>query len=492
MANIFSLYGSIFIDNKKANESIDTTNKKAKLSKENFTEVSNKCGELSKKMAVGFAAGVAAITGLVEGTKDYRNAVNGLDTAFQNNNLSSELARDTYKELYGVLGDTDKAKESAQFLALMADNEKELAEWTNACTGIYSQFGDALPIESLTEAANETAKVGKVTGSLADALNWIGISEEEFNAKLQACNSESERENLIRSTLNEAYSNSADLYRENNESLIQNNESQVTLTESTARLAEVFEPLIAKGKEVLANVLVKITPVMQFIIDNINIIGPLILSVWLTITGLGMVNKIKNLGLTLKTFFTFISANPIVLIVGAIIAVILLLIFNWDKCKAAIKVGVDFIVNGFISLKNKTSEIFNGIKSVILNIMNGIVSAVKFPINLIIGGLNTFIRGINKVKIPNWVPGVGGKGINIPLIPRLRKGLNYVPYDDMPALLHKGERVLTAREAKAYKEENGAKKVVNNVVINITTSKIDEKEADRIVELVNLKLGEAY
>ena len=50
-----------------------------------------------------------------------------------------------------------------------------------------------LPIEGMIESANETAKVGEVTGSLADALNWVGISEDAFNEKLAACSSESER-----------------------------------------------------------------------------------------------------------------------------------------------------------------------------------------------------------------------------------------------------------------------------------------------------------
>ena len=44
------------------------------------------------------------------------------------------------------------------------------------------------------------------------------------------------------------------------------------------------------------------------------------------------------------------------------------------------------------------------------------------PINYIIDALNSFISGINKIKIPDWVPAVGGKGINIPKIPKLAQG----------------------------------------------------------------------
>jgi hypothetical protein len=97
----------------------------------------------------------------------------------------------------------------------MTTNEKELAEWTTICEGVYATFGDSLPIEGLTEAANETAKVGQITGSLADALNWAGVSEDEFNAKLEACNTEAEREALIRETLIGLYDEAAANYEEN-------------------------------------------------------------------------------------------------------------------------------------------------------------------------------------------------------------------------------------------------------------------------------------
>ena len=53
---------------------------------------------------------------------------------------------------------------------------------------------------------------------------------------------------------------------------------------------------------------------------------------------------------------------------------------------------------------------------------------------------------MNKIKIPDWVPGVGGKGFNIPTIPRLKTGIDFVPGDYFPAYLDYGERVLTQQE----------------------------------------------
>ena len=95
-----------------------------------------------------------------------------------------------------------------------------------------------MPIEGLTEAANETAKVGDLTGSLADALNWAGVNEEEFQAKLDACNTEAEREALIRETLTGLYKDAADSYEKNAAGILAQNEAQAKMTEAMAKLGE--------------------------------------------------------------------------------------------------------------------------------------------------------------------------------------------------------------------------------------------------------------
>ncbi len=133
---------------------------------------------------------------------------------------------------------------------------------------------------------------------------------------------------------------------------------------------------------------------------------------------------------------------------------------------------VQVVKNIFMSIIDFIKNVFTGnwrgawknVKNIFSNIISGIANVFKFPINLIIDGMNAFIKGLNKLKIPRWVPGVGGKGLNIPLLKKLRVGMEYVPYDDMPALLHKGERVLTADEAKDYQEITSA--VTNNETTN--------------------------
>ena len=107
---------------------------------------------------------------------------------------------------------------------------------------------------------------------------------------------------------------------------------------------------------------------------------------------------------------------------------------------------VDFIVGVFTGNWKKA---WNGVKSAFKNIIDGIVGIFKFPINLIIDGINAFISGLNKIKIPDWVPAVGGKGINIPKIPKLARG----GIIDQPTLAVVGE---AGKEAVMPLENNTA------------------------------------
>lgn len=80
---------------------------------------------------------------------------------------------------------------------------------------------------------------------------------------------------------------------------------------------------------------------------------------------------------------------------------------------------LDFITGIFTGNWERAWE---GVKTIFSNIASGLGNIFKAPINFIISIINGFIRGLNKIKIPNWVPAVGGKGINIPEIPKLAHG----------------------------------------------------------------------
>lgn len=221
---------------------------------------------------------------LDEATEEYREAMGKLNTAFETAGFSTETAKEAYQGFYNVLGDTDTATEASQLLAQLVEGEKDVAKWTEVAAGVYGTFGDALPIEGLIEAANETAKTGKVTGVLADALNWIGISEDEFNKSLEENITSGDRARLIMETLGMAYRDAAESFYENNEALIASREAQSELDESMAKvgeavsnvktaLLETFGPMLADMLDVGARAFNALVQPIKAIGDLLSWLG---------------------------------------------------------------------------------------------------------------------------------------------------------------------------------------------------------------------------
>ena len=126
---------------------------------------------------------------------------------------------------------------------------------------------------------------------------------------------------------------------------------------------------------------------------------------------------------------------------------------------------IDFIKNVFTG---NWKAAWQNVKDIFKNIVDGLGNIFKAPLNFIIDGINGFLGGLNKIKIPDWVPAVGGKGFNIPKIPRLKVGMDYVPRDFFPAFLDEGEWVLTKEEANLLRSLGGLEGMVG--MLNKNTS----------------------
>ena len=184
------------------------------------------------------------VLSLDSATEEYRVAQGKLNTAFEAAGLNVDVANQAFTDFYKILGDIDTAAEASQLLASLARNEEDVAKWTQIAAGVYGTFGDALPIEGLIEAANETAKTGKVTGVLADALNWAGESEDAFNDSLSLLSDEGKRAELIMNNLGIIYGETGDVFRENNEAIMESREANLRFQESMSRLAESIQPFL--------------------------------------------------------------------------------------------------------------------------------------------------------------------------------------------------------------------------------------------------------
>lgn len=239
-------------------------------------------GVMTKLLDLAIQA-AQAIWNLDEATEEYRESMAMLNTAFETAGFSQEAATEAYRGFYRILGETDTATEASQLLAQLATSSEDISKWVDIAAGVYGTFGDALPIEGLIEAANETAKTGEVTGVLADALNWVGISEDEVNDKLSQFVDTTSRAKYLTELLGTAYQQTADTFYENNASIMEARDAQADLDETTAvlgesignlktKLMEAFGPAIIEIVNALASAIEAITPLLEgiaFVIGTI-------------------------------------------------------------------------------------------------------------------------------------------------------------------------------------------------------------------------------
>ena len=116
---------------------------------------------------------------------------------------------------------------------------------------------------------------------------------------------------------------------------------------------------------------------------------------------------------------------------------------------------INWIKSGFSKVADFIKTTFNNVKSFISNIFSTIGGIIKAPINGVIGLINGVLKKLNKIKVPDWVPGLGGKGVNFPMIPKLATGTNYIAREGL-AYLHEGEAVVPKKYNPALGGNTGA------------------------------------
>lgn len=230
-----------------------------------------------KKMLVGGAvvAGLKAtsdaIIGIVDETEEYRKIMGTLETSSQAAGYTAEQTAESYEYLYGVLGDTQTAATTVANLQAIGLAQGDLRGMIDSVIGAWATYGDSIPIDGLAEAVNETIQAGKVTGTFADVLNWAGVSEDEFNAKLAAANDSAERAQIVLNQLaNQGLPETGKAWRDANEDVVAYNESQMKLDEAMGQLGETLAPVAAGLKDVFAEGVYAAADAVAWLIEKIQ------------------------------------------------------------------------------------------------------------------------------------------------------------------------------------------------------------------------------
>ena len=414
---------------------------------------------------ISVAALAASIGELVSVTNEFQEDMGKLSVAAQQNNVATDAANGAYRDMVGILGETDQSVEAVNHLfALCGENTQALSDWTNIASGVYATFGDSLPLEGLTEAANETAKVGQVTGPLADAINWaseaavqqgVALSgnqaaidaynsaladgatqEDAFNAALAACNTEQERAQLITDTLNGVYAEAGAQYQQTNADVIAYRQSQSDLTAAMSSLGQAFMPIVTGLTNVATMLLSGVQPAVQWFVTNLPIIAPILAGIVTTIGLLAVVLNASTIATTAQTVATnaaaaaqgllnmVMNANPIALIVTLIAGLVVAIIGLWNNSEAfrnfvtgafqqiqqVAQVVIDAIVNFFtVTVPNAIGVVIGFFQ----NLWNSIVSVFNGALRTVSGFVSSVVSFFT-VSVPNAVSNMLGAAGRIP------------------------------------------------------------------------------
>ena len=224
-------------------------------------------------------------------------------------------------------------------------------------------------------------------------------------------------------------------------------------------------------------------------------------------------NHAKKLWVAIEPVMTQIASTAKLVfgtVLGAQIGVAIGILSSfWNTAKNIIS-GILKVFDGIITFltgvfTGNWKKAWSGIKEIFSGVFQSLVSLCKMPINAVIGAINGAIAGINKLhlKIPKWVPGMGGKefGIHIPKIPQLAKGTSnwqggIVQVHEKGGEiidLPKGSRVYPHDKSvrQAYKDGQavGGRKIVIQIPKLADTIVVrEDADIDKIVEKLAKKL----
>lgn len=381
---------------------------------EKFEKAGKGVETAGKAISGGVIGAATALTGLATSQEESIQQNHQLETAFENAGSSAETAQGVYASFYRILGEGDTATEASQNLARLTTDEQELKAWTDIAAGAYAAFGDALPLENLAEASQETAHTGTVTGGLADALNWSTASAEQwsaalsghagaqaafndaiaagetkedaFNAALAACADEQERSSVITETLNGLYGEAGKKYQENNQGLLESRDAQNEFNSAMRDAGEAALPVKEHVMELGANLLEAVVPAMQSASEWFRSLTPeqqdLAEKVTLGVVAFGglatgagkLIGALPSFASGIKTasgafsaFNGVLKANPIIAVVGLIAMIVTALATFFTQTEEGRRMWADFCTGmqqawqGVCDFFAPAAEFFGGI-----------------------------------------------------------------------------------------------------------------------------------
>lgn len=387
---IFKLIGSIFVDTEAADKSLAKTDEKAGSVGKTLLNGVTSAGKFALGLGSAAAAGAAALVGVAS-----------------------------------------KAAESSKEISVMSERIGFSSDAYQEWAYIAQQCGSNMDTlqGGITDLAEKMDDARTGTGEAAEIFQKLGISVVDANGNLRDQQSVFEETIAALQGMENATERQAlatKLMSTTGEELLPLLNGQIgtidELKNSAHELGLVMsEETIGAGTE-FANSLEQVKSMFNTMVTQIGTAVMPIIQQLLEVV-------MENMPLIQAVFgevFTFVGeiVEMAMAVIQALMPVIEV-VFNgvgelWESTlKPILSNIIEFVTNVF---SGNFEGAFKNLVAIVKKIWDGLVAIVKAPINDVIRLINGFIDGINNIKIPDWVPGVGGKGISIPNIPLLAKG----------------------------------------------------------------------
>lgn len=357
-------------------------------------------GDMLKAGAIveGVSGLVDSMSQLADETREYQRIMGSLEVSSERAGYTAEETADTYRQLYGVLGDDQTAATTTANLQALGFAQEDLKDLTNAAIGAWATYGDSIPIDGLAESINETIKAGTVTGNFADVLNWAGTSEDDFNAKLENAADSTERANIVMEELaRQGLVEAGEAWQKNNESLVESNQAAADFQDTMAEMSERLSPVLtavqnginqllgslldmtegidfsAVGERIEAGfsfvidtVLPKLREGFQWILDNREALVTALVAIGSAVTTYMAGQQVAAFATTtlpkiisgFSTFFTTLSGG------GGVFAALTAAINPVTLAIAGIAAAVGVVVGAFATLWNTSEEFRTNITAI--------------------------------------------------------------------------------------------------------------------------------
>lgn len=403
----------------------------------------------------GIKNGISSFLGLSSSTREYRQTMSRLSATMKAAGYSTDYVQAKYDELYKYLGDSETVSNVMGQFASLNTEQKTMDELLNGLIGTWAAYGGSVPVETLSEAIEETVKTGEVTGELQNALRLAGVDQKNFNRELRKCKTEEERAQLVADVLNATMGDQKAAYDESAASILAANDAQNQHEKTLAQLGETIEPVtssISKGwNSVLQSFNDNIidgldmdaftgmiddafgwaaNTAIPWVVEGLNGLPGFFATAWdsISTTVTEWKDKIESIWNDITSFFDGIGNTWTTAITGISTA--------FDTVKTSIETtwtNITGIFTGAVEWVKTTFSTdiggaFGKVASTMSEKFGAVGDLIKVPINAVIHALNWIIDKVNNIAItlPDWgiLGSLAGQtfGVHIDPIPELAKG----------------------------------------------------------------------